>query len=124
MNEVVERLQHHQRGTTHWEGCEEQHNDCAAILEITRMEEIIDRVALLRLDLEAENRTLRAEISELRKLLAAIAVNAEDIDGSEFFSDRFSPPLLGRILNFSGEYDHEWVKNAAPDIPRPGENDG
>lgn len=55
VSDVLERLAGRNRGTTHWEGCEEAHVNCAAAQEIRN----------LRAELEA----VRAELEEERARL-------------------------------------------------------
>lgn len=75
---VIDRIRHRQRGTTHWEGCESQHTDCAAILEIERLNAALERLHQFCQDcptfLEQDEKitSLTAEVSLLRPVYEAV----------------------------------------------------
>lgn len=65
MNDVINRLQHDMRGRTHWEGCEETHTRCAAIKEIERLSDEVERknAAIVELWVLADTSDLEPETS-------------------------------------------------------------
>ncbi len=61
-------------------------------------------------------KTLSAESSALKKLLAAIAVNSETPEGDEFFGDVLCQPLRDRLEAHIKDYDMEWVKSVCAQV--------
>ena len=69
INDVIIELSERNRGNTHWEGCERDHVDCAAILALTQFKDLAlaaDKVVYATAETKEDaHRALRIALTEV-----------------------------------------------------------